>query len=165
MKRFMKSLAVSGLLIAAALGGGGQAAAQEAQQVVYRGQEQASFAGAPEYFTGAVRVEMLFPSNETARYGGAYVTFAPGARTAWHTHPAGQRLLVTKGVCWTQAWGGKRVEARPGDAVWCPPGIKHWHGASPDGEMTHLALSGETKDGKNVTWLEQVTDRQYYGRD
>lgn len=137
--------------------------AQENSQVIYRGETQTSSKGSAEYFTGDVRIDPLFPPNDTARYSGAYVTFAPSARSAWHTHPAGQHLVVIKGVCWTQTWNGTKTEAHPGDTVWCPIGVKHWHGASPDGEMTHMALTGML-DGKNVTWMEHVTDEQYYSK-
>jgi quercetin dioxygenase-like cupin family protein len=91
------------------------------------------------------------------------VTFEPGSRSAWHTHPAGQRLVVKSGVGLTQEWGKPTQAIRPGDVVWCPPGVKHWHGASPTTAMTHLAVTG-TEDGKNVTWMEKVTDEQYNAR-
>jgi quercetin dioxygenase-like cupin family protein len=116
--------------------------------------------GPAEYFTGDVRIDPLFADNESAPYAGAYVTFSPGARSAWHTHPAGQRLIVTHGVGRTQQWGGAVEEIRAGDVVWCPPGVKHWHGASPTSAMTHLALTG-VRDGQNVEWLEKVSDEQY----
>jgi quercetin dioxygenase-like cupin family protein len=116
--------------------------------------------GPVAYFTGNVKVEPLFPANDLTPVSGAYVTFEPGARSAWHTHPAGQHLVVTAGLGWTQVWGGPIVEIRPGDVVWCPPGVKHWHGASPAASMTHLALTG-TVNGKNVEWMEKVTDDQY----
>ncbi|MDB5798841.1 MAG: cupin protein [Paucimonas sp.] len=116
--------------------------------------------GPAEFFTGKVKVEPLFPANDALNFSGAYVSFEAGARSAWHTHPAGQRLVVTAGVGWTQEWGGPVVEIRAGDVVWCPPGVKHWHGASPASSMTHLALTG-TRDGKNVEWLEKVSDAQY----
>ena len=90
-------------------------------------------------------------------------TFEPGARSNWHTHPTGQHLIVTSGVGWTQEWHGPIVEIRAGDVVWCPPGVKHWHGATPTTAMTHLALTG-TVGGKNVEWLEKVTDEQYHGK-
>jgi quercetin dioxygenase-like cupin family protein len=117
-------------------------------------------AGPAECFTGDVRVQPLFAEEEAAAYGGAYVTFAPGARSAWHVHPGGQRLIVTEGVGRTQEWGGPVEEFRAGDVLWCPPGVKHWHGAAPDATMTHLALTG-VRDGRNVEWLEQVTDEEY----
>jgi quercetin dioxygenase-like cupin family protein len=111
------------------------------------------------------RIPSLFPDPVFAAsvdvpYGAAYVTFEPGARSAWHTHPAGQRLIVTAGVGRTSVWGGPVVEIKAGDAVWCPPGVKHWHGAAPGSAMTHLALTGQ-KDGQNVQWLEKVSDEQY----
>ena len=99
--------------------------------------------------------------GKTAPYSGAYVTFQPGARSAWHTHVAGQRLIVTEGVGRTQQWGGPVEEIRAGDVVWCPPGVKHWHGASPTSVMTHIALTG-IHDGQGVDWLEKVTDEQYH---
>ena len=102
----------------------------------------------------------MFAARADVPYGAAYVTFEPGARSAWHTHPAGQRLIVTAGVGRTSVWGGTVVEIDAGDAVWCPPGVKHWHGAAPGSAMTHLALTGQ-KDGKNVQWLEKVSDEQY----
>jgi quercetin dioxygenase-like cupin family protein len=119
-------------------------------------------AGPAEFFTGDVRVQPLFAEEETAPYSGAYVTFQPGARSAWHTHPIGQRLIVTEGVGRTQQWGGPVEEIRAGDVVWCPPGVKHWHGACPTSAMTHIALTG-IRDGQGVRWLEKVSDPQYQG--
>ena len=116
-----------------------------------------------EYFTGNARVDPLFPPKETAPFAGAYVTFEPSARSNWHTHPTGQHLIVTSGVGWTQEWGGPIVEIRAGDVVWCPPGVKHWHGATPATAMTHIALTG-TIGGKNVDWMERVSDEQYRKR-
>ncbi|WP_250007521.1 cupin domain-containing protein [Actinoplanes sp. M2I2] len=130
--------------------------------MITRSQDQTSTAGPPETFTGDVRVDTLFPADATAPYSGAYVTFQPGARSAWHTHPAGQRLVVTEGVGRTQQWGGPVRQIRAGDVVWCPPGIKHWHGAAPDSAMTHLALTG-VRDEQNVSWMEHVSDGQYHG--
>lgn len=121
---------------------------------------QPSYKGSAEYFTGTVRVDPLFKANDAAPFSGAYVTFAPGARTAWHTHPAGQRLIITSGVGLVQEWGGPIVEVRPGDVVWIPPGVKHWHGAAATSSMTHIALSG-ILGGKSVQWLEKVSDEQY----
>ena len=129
-------------------------------QTISRTGSQPPTKGPAENFTGNVRVEPLFAADQSAPYSGAYVTFEPGARSNWHTHPAGQRLLVTQGVGRTQEWGGPIVEVRAGDYVWCPPGVKHWHGASPSTGMTHVALSG-TRDGKAVEWMEKVTDEQY----
>jgi quercetin dioxygenase-like cupin family protein len=116
--------------------------------------------GPAEYFTGTVRIERLLDAPEPARVAGASVTFEPGARTAWHTHPLGQHLIVTAGCGWAQRWGGPVEEIRPGDVVWFAPGEKHWHGATPTTAMTHLAIQ-EKLDGKAVDWLEHVSDEQY----
>jgi quercetin dioxygenase-like cupin family protein len=113
-----------------------------------------------EYFTGTVRIDPLFAAQDPARAVGASVTFEPGARTAWHTHPLGQRLIVTSGSGRTQRWGGPIEEIRPGDVVTVGPNEKHWHGAAPTTAMTHLAIQ-ESLDGKAVEWLEKVTDEQY----
>src|SRR3954471_23379341 len=131
--------------------------------MITRGGSQASSKGPAEYFTGDVRVQPLFADQDTAPYSGAYVTFQPGARSAWHTHPAGQRLVVTEGVGRTQQWGGPLQKIRAGDVLRCPPGVKHWHGAAPDSVMTHMALTG-VRDDQAVTWLEHVSDEQYNGR-
>ena len=129
---------------------------------IKRNGSEASGRGPGEYFTGAVRVDRLFEAPEPARVVGASVTFEPGARTAWHTHPLGQTLIVTAGFGRAQRWGGPVEEIRPGDVVWFPPGEKHWHGATPRTAMTHLAIQ-EKVDGKTVDWLEQVSDTQYEG--
>ncbi len=134
-----------------------------ATQQISRAGSQASGAGPAEFFTGRVRVEPVWPANAQITASGAMVTFEPGARSAWHTHPAGQRLLVTSGVGFTQEWGKQIQELRAGDSVWCPPGVKHWHGAAPTTAMTHLAVSGAL-DGKNVEWMEKVSDEQYSAR-
>ncbi|MDO9412008.1 MAG: cupin domain-containing protein [Pseudolabrys sp.] len=127
---------------------------------VTRSNAQASRKGPAEYFTGAVRIDAPFQGTEPAHVSGATVTFEPGARTAWHTHPLGQTIIVTAGFGWAQTEGGAREEIRPGDVVWFPPGEKHWHGASATIGMTHIAIA-ETLDGKAVDWLEQVSDEQY----
>jgi 4-carboxymuconolactone decarboxylase len=134
--------------------------APAAGQQILRAATQAPTVGPMEHFTGRARVDPLFPVDEDINASGAYVTFEPGARSAWHTHPAGQRLVVTSGVGLTQEWGKPVQEIRPGDVVWCPPGVKHWHGAAPTTAMTHLAVTGSV-DGKRVTWMEKVTDEQY----
>jgi quercetin dioxygenase-like cupin family protein len=121
---------------------------------------QPSSKGPPEWFTGAVRIDPLFETVAPARARGASVTFEPGARTAWHLHPLGQTLIVTSGAGFVQSWGGPVQRIRPGDVVSCPPGEKHWHGASPETAMTHLAIQ-EALDGKVVEWMEKVTDEQY----
>jgi quercetin dioxygenase-like cupin family protein len=115
-----------------------------------------------EHFTGAVRIDPLFDRDDPARATGSVVTFEPCAHTAWHTHPLGQTLIVTSGVGRVQRWGGAIEEIRPGDVVLVPPGEKHWHGAAPATAMTHIAIQ-EKLDGKNVDWLEKVTDEQYRG--
>jgi 4-carboxymuconolactone decarboxylase len=114
-----------------------------------------------ENFTGAVSVEPLLQANDPSRLAGARVTFAPGARTAWHSHPLGQTLIVTAGVGWVQQEGGEKQEIRPGDVVWTPPGVKHWHGATATDHMTHIALTEQQPDGKRVEWMEKVSDAQY----
>ena len=119
--------------------------------------------GPAEYFAGTVRVDPLFEAADPARARGASVTFEPGARTAWHTHPLGQTLIVTSGVGRAQKWGGPVEEIRPGDVVWFEPGEKHWHGASPTVAMTHIAIQ-EALDGKVVDWKEKVSDEQYDGK-
>lgn len=124
---------------------------------------QPSAKGPTDYFTGTVRVDPLFQPGPPARVSGAHVTFEPGARTAWHTHPLGQTLLVTTGLGLVQVWGGPIQEIRPGDVVWFAPGEKHWHGASPTTAMTHVAIQ-EALDGKAVEWLEHVSDDQYPSR-
>jgi quercetin dioxygenase-like cupin family protein len=116
--------------------------------------------GPDDWFTGTVRVDPLFQAPDPARVGAGQVTFEPGARTAWHTHPLGQTLIVTAGLGWVQREGGPIEEIRPGDVVWFPPGLKHWHGASPTTAMTHIAIQ-ESLGGKNVDWLEKVSDDQY----
>jgi quercetin dioxygenase-like cupin family protein len=113
-----------------------------------------------DYFTGAVRIDPLFQAPEPARAGAGRVTFEPGARTAWHTHPLGQTLIIMSGLGWVQREGGPIEEVRPGDIVWFPPGLKHWHGGSPTNAMTHIAIQ-ETLNGRNVEWLEKVSDEQY----
>lgn len=127
---------------------------------VTRAGSQPSAAGAAENFTGAVRVDNRFKGSGPARISGATVTFEPGARTAWHTHPLGQTLIVTAGVGLVQHWGGPVQEIRPGDIAWIPPGVKHWHGASSTVGMSHIAFS-EALDGKTVEWMEKVLDEQY----
>jgi quercetin dioxygenase-like cupin family protein len=121
---------------------------------------QPSAKGPSEWFTGAVRIDPLFQAPDPALVQGASVTFEPGARTAWHTHPLGQTLIVTAGCGWVQHWGGPIEEIRPGDVVWWSPGEKHWHGATPTTGMTHIAIQ-EKKDGKVVDWMEHVSDEQY----
>jgi quercetin dioxygenase-like cupin family protein len=121
---------------------------------------QASVKGPSEWFTGTVRIDPLFQAPDPARVQGASVTFEPGARTAWHTHPLGQMLIVTAGCGLAQRWGGTIEQIRPGDVVWFPPGEKHWHGATATTAMTHIAIQ-EQHDGKTVDWMEKVSEEQY----
>jgi quercetin dioxygenase-like cupin family protein len=153
----MKALAATVMSLSLATAG----LAQTGQPLkVTRNGAQPSAKGPAENFTGAVRVDSLFRADEPARVSGGHVTFEPGARTAWHTHPLGQTLLVTSGVGLVQRWGGPVQEIRPGDVVWIPPGEKHWHGGSPTNGMSHYAIA-ELLNGKAVDWLEQVSDTQY----
>jgi len=127
---------------------------------IQRGGSQPSGIGPAEWFTGTVRVDPLFQAPDPARVLGASVTFEPGARTAWHTHPLGQTLIVTAGAGRAQRWGGPIEEIRPGDVVWIPPGEKHWHGAAPTTAVTHIAVQ-EQLNGKAVDWMEKVSDEEY----
>jgi quercetin dioxygenase-like cupin family protein len=127
---------------------------------ITRNGSQPSAKGPAEYFTGPVRIDSRFQGSPPARIGGAVVTFEPGARTAWHTHPLGQTLIITSGLGWVQHDGAPKEEIRPGDVVWIPPGEKHWHGATATTAMTHIAIA-EALDGKSVDWMEKVSDQQY----
>jgi quercetin dioxygenase-like cupin family protein len=135
---------------------------RSATMEIRRSGSQPSGKGPAEWFTGVVRIDPLFQPAAPARTAGASVTFEPGARTAWHTHPLGQTLIVTAGAGQAQRWGGPIEQLRPGDVVWFPPGEKHWHGATPTTSMTHIAVQ-EQLDGKAVEWLEQVSEAQYLG--
>ena len=128
--------------------------------ILKRAGSQPSQAGPSEYFTGNVRIGPLNSAPEPSRVSCASVTFEPGARSAWHTHPLGQTLVVTSGAGWTQCEGENVVRIQAGDVIWCPPGHKHWHGATPTTAMTHIAIQ-ESLDGSPVTWMEKVTDEQY----
>ena len=127
---------------------------------IRRAGTQPATKGSSDWFMGAVRIDHLFQAPDPALLQAASVTFEPGARTAWHTHPLGQTLIVTAGCGWAQRWGGPVEEIRPGDVVWFSPGEKHWHGATPTSAMSHIAVQ-ERKDGKVVEWMEQVTEQQY----
>lgn len=152
------------------LGASAQAAAEPpapttatAQQITRAG-TQASIVAAPAHFTGQPpRIDPLWPANHDINATGDLVTFEPGAHSDWHTHPKGQYLVVESGVGLTQQWGKPVQVIRPGDVVWCPPGVKHWHGATTSTAVTILTITG-TVDGKNVTWMEKVTDAQYKAR-
>lgn len=157
--RFFRKLllVMTGFLIAT----GASADSGVTGQTLYPAGSQQSFKGPEKYFSGKVRVDMLFPGNDTAHYSGAYVTFEAGARTAWHLHPAGQHMIVTSGVALTGTRDGKVLKFSEGETVWCPANIDHWHGATPDAPMTHLVITG-SRDGENVIWKEKVTDAEYY---
>ena len=127
---------------------------------IKRSGSQPSGKGPADWFTGVVRINPLLAPPEPARVAGASVTFEPGARTAWHTHPLGQTLIVTSGCGWAQRWGEPRQEIHPGDVVWIAPGEKHWHGATATTAMTHIAIQ-EKLNGSPVDWLEKVSDQQY----
>jgi len=128
---------------------------------IKRAGSQPSTKGPADWFTGAVRIDPLVAAADPARVQGASVTFEPGARTAWHTHPLGQTLIVMAGCGWAQRWGAAVEEIRPGDVVWFAPGEKHWHGATATTGMTHIAIQ-ERFEGKAVEWMEQVSDEQYH---
>ena len=129
-------------------------------QIIRRAGSQSSIKGSADFFTGTVRIDPLFPAEEPSRVSGAVVTFEPGARSAWHTHPLGQNLIIISGLGWTQCEGGPKREIRPGDVLSCPCGKKHWHGATATTAMSHIAIT-EALDGKNVEWMEKVTDEEY----
>ncbi len=132
----------------------------EPMQIIRRAGWQASQKGPEDWFTGTVRLDPLFPAIEPSRVSGALVTFEPGARTAWHSHPLGQNLVVVSGVGWTQCEGGPKQEIRAGDVVSCPCGRRHWHGATATTAMSHIAIT-EALDGSPVTWMEKVDDTTY----
>ncbi len=148
----MTGLCAISLLVAA------PALAEQAQ--ISKNGTRASVIGPAEYFVGSVIVDPLFGANDQLQATGANVTFSPGARSAWHSHPAGQMMIVTSGTGWVQEEAGPKREIKPGDVVWTPPGVKHWHGATASTSMSHTVISNML-DGKNVVWLEQVSDEQY----
>lgn len=151
----------TGIVLALLLAAGAAAQARaQATQTIFRAGAQPSSAGPTAWFDGKVRVDPLFPAGAAVSFGAATVSFEAGARSAWHVHPAGQYLIVTEGSGWTQAEGGPVEELHAGDAVWCPPGVKHWHGATPTTAMRHIALTGSV-GGKNVEWMEKVSAQQY----
>ena len=141
----------------------GQTPASPSGQLITRAGATPSASGPTDQFTGRVRVDPVFPVRDGINASGGLVTFEPGARSAWHTHPAGQHLIVVSGIGLTQESGKPIQELRAGDVVWCPPGIKHWHGAVPANAMIHIAITG-TVDGSNVRWMEKVSDEQYLAR-
>ena len=165
MQKHVSKIAVCAALVqtAAAQAAEPQPTASPAAQQISRAGTQASIPGPDDYFTGRTRIDPVWAADNNVNASGALVTFEPGARSAWHTHPAGQRLVVTSGVGLTQEWGKPVQEIRPGDVIHCPPGVKHWHGAAPGTAMTHLAVTPSV-DGKNVNWMEKVSDEQYASR-
>jgi quercetin dioxygenase-like cupin family protein len=148
--RVLLAAAASSILAGQALADG---------MVVFPNGSRPSIKGPEATFTGPVRVDMQFASPESHVTAGQ-VTFEPGSRSAWHSHPAGQVLIVTSGAGWVQEWNGQKREIKPGDVIWTPPGVKHWHGATTTNGMSHLAIT-ENADGKNVEWMEKVSDEQY----
>jgi quercetin dioxygenase-like cupin family protein len=162
-KRIWRAALCAALLPAALSSAAQQATAPAGGQEITRAGDQPSTVGPAEFCTGRVRVEPVWAADQNLNTSGAWVTFEPGARSAWHTHPIGQRLVVTSGVGLTQEWGKQVQVIRAGDVIACPPGVKHWHGATPTTAMTHLAVTG-TKDGKNANWMEKVSDEQYNTR-
>lgn len=162
MKRLIVMI-LSFFMLASMWGLAGEAIAVESNKnskIITRADSQSWVKAPAENFTGNVRVKTLFIPNDSVDFFGAYVNFEPGARSVWHIHSTGQYLLVTDGVGWTQQWGGPIEEIRSGDVIWCPAGVKHWHGASSSSTMTHIALV-KVGDGQNVEWLEKVSDKQY----
>jgi len=164
MSLFLLTLASAYVNQARAASGSGApsvATSDDSQTIsITRSGSQPSAKGPAEYFTGSARIEPLFKAKDPSRTSGALVTFEPGTRTAWHTHPVGQILIVTAGSGWVQQWGGQIQEIRQGDVVWIPPAQKHWHGATATTGMTHVAIQ-EHLDGKRVEWMEKVSDEQY----
>jgi len=140
-----------------------QTAGTGAQIDIVRPGSMPSTQGSAPNFTGSVRVDWIIPNGHPSNISGGIVTFAPGARTAWHTHPKGQRIIIIQGVGWVQQWGGPKIEVRPGDVVWFPPDVKHWHGATATTGMSHYSLA-EIHQGRSSDWMEPVTDAQYNGR-
>lgn len=165
MKRF--AFITAALLLSGASLLGGQAMAADHDkltQTITRSGALSPYKGPSQFFTGNVTVQPLFdPKHPDAPVSGAFVTFEPGARSNWHTHPAGQHLIVIEGVGRTGTVDGTVEEFKTGDVLWCPAGIKHWHGAAPDQSMTHFTLTGTLPGGKNADWMEPVTDEQYNG--
>ena len=161
-RAFLKSVGAAVVGIPTILDTQGKATMQrkESDMEITRAGSQPSTKGPADWFSGMVRIDPLFQRKDPARAAAASVTFEPGARTAWHKHPLGQTLIVTAGVGWVQREGGPVEEIRPGDIVWFPPGLKHWHGATATTAMTHIAIQ-EAQNGKMVDWMEKVSDEQY----
>ena len=152
----LKTIASAAVIIASV-----SVLAEPVGQTISHAGSRSPFDGPEQYFSGKASVEPLFPGTDAINASGAYVTFDAGARSAWHTHPKGQHIIVMDGEGLTQQWGKPVQQIKPGDVVWCPPGVKHWHGATPDSAMTHLVVTGQDSEGNNVTWMEKVSDSQY----
>jgi quercetin dioxygenase-like cupin family protein len=166
MKNFVLFIMTTTLLLAG-LSGGSAMAAENTQktQTITRFGTLPAYKGPSQFFTGTAWVQPLFDAKHPlCPVVGAYVTFEPGARSHWHNHPAGQHLVVTEGIGLTGTENGEVQEFRAGDVLWCPPDVKHWHGAAPNASMTHFSFAGTLPDGKNTNWLEPVTDAQYNSR-
>jgi quercetin dioxygenase-like cupin family protein len=160
-----RSFSIAAMLVAAVPLGMWKATPAEAEEggemTISRNDSRRAGAGPAETFTGAVTVKPLFDPNADRTFSSAEVSFTPCTRTAWHTHPGGQTLIVTAGNGWVQQWGGERQDIAVGDVIWTPPGVKHWHGATEDTAMTHIAIQTFV-DGTPVNWMEHVTDEQYF---
>lgn len=161
MRRIVSVAAVLAGVVPLSMWKAASPSAEGAGVEISRSDERPVAAGPAETFTGQVSVTPLFDPDGARSFGSAEVSFAPGARTAWHTHPAGQTLIVTAGSGWVQEWGGPRRDIAVGDVVWTEPGVKHWHGAGGDTAMTHIAIQGVV-DGSPVDWMEHVADEQYF---
>ncbi|MCV7255380.1 cupin domain-containing protein [Mycobacterium hackensackense] len=161
MKQVMSLAAVAAALMRTGLYKTGPAAADPGV-VISPDDSRPAVAGSVETFTGHVNIKAMFNPDGVRTFGAAEVTFAPCARTAWHTHPAGQTLVVTSGTGWVQEWGGPKQQINPGDVIWTRPGVKHWHGAAEDITMSHIAIQAYVA-GSPVDWMEHVTDDQYFG--
>lgn len=164
MKKLVMSSFVALALLGSVLMPGVRADAAETGQSIIRVNEQASVAGPDRFFTGTARIDRLYQPTGQMRSRGSSITFEPGARTHWHSHPVGQVLIITDGVGLTQEWGKPVQEIHPGDVVICPVGIKHWHGASPNKFVTTLEVTEENEPGKPAEWFEPVSDEQYAGK-
>ncbi|MNH07521.1 Cupin domain protein [compost metagenome] len=159
MRALVTVSALATMLLAAMSSHAADIPSEKTMSVVRNG-EQAAIMGAPGNFVGNARIDPLFPVRAPSKVSAGAVTFQPGARSVWHTHPLGQTLVVTAGMGWIQQENGEKIVIKPGDVIWTPPGVKHWHGATATTGMSHIAIQ-ESLDGKNVEWLEPVTEAQY----
>jgi quercetin dioxygenase-like cupin family protein len=162
MKRIVSVAALLAAAVPLGMWKASPSGAEGAGVELSRDESRPATPGPVETFTGSVSVKPLFDPNDSRNFSSAQVSFTPCARTAWHTHPAGQTLIVTSGTGWVQEWAGQRQDINAGDVIWTAPGVKHWHGATGDAAMTHIAIQGLV-DGRPVDWMEQVTDEQYFG--